>query len=110
MINPNDFKEGELEAINNQLIKFQESPEELTESIQKYFTEFDEDKNGFLDQKELRHFLTLFFQQFHIHAPITDEYVDAMFRQIDTNHDNKIQPEELVNYAAKFVGQFSQHY
>ena len=47
--------------------------------------------------------MTNFFQTYHIRAPITDEYVDATFREIDANKDNKIQPEELHAYASKFV-------
>ena len=36
--------------------------------------------------------------------PVTDEYVDALFRTIDTNHDNKIQPDELTSFAKLFIG------
>ena len=36
--------------------------------------------------------------------PVTDEYVDAVFRSIDSNHDNKIQPDELINFAKVFIG------
>ena len=35
--------------------------------------------------------------------PLTDEYVDATFREIDSNRDNKIQPNELHDFASKFV-------
>ena len=42
--------------------------------------------------------------------PITDEYVDALFRSIDTNHDNKIQPDELVNFAKLFIGNLVQEF
>ena len=35
--------------------------------------------------------------------PLTNEYVDATFREIDVNKDNKIQPEELHGFASKFV-------
>ena len=75
----------------------------LTEQLQKYFSEFDSDSNEWLDRGELRKFLTSFFQQYHIHAPLTDEFVDATFREIDTNHDNKIQPAELHAFASKFI-------
>ena len=36
--------------------------------------------------------------------PITDEYVDAVFRSIDSNHDNKLQPEELMAFSKLFIG------
>ena len=57
-----------------------------------------------MDRRELRQFLSDFFGSYHIRVPITDEYVDALFRTIDKNHDNKIQPEELVNFAKLFIG------
>ena len=56
----------------------------------KYFQEFDKDQNGFLDRKELRNFLHEFFTSYKIHFPITDDYVDAVFREIDANKDNKV--------------------
>jgi len=34
---------------------------------------------------------------------VTDEYVDAVFREIDLNRDNKIQQNELEFYAMHFV-------
>ena len=71
--------------------------------IMEYFDKFDEDKNGFIDRKELRHFLTMFFKQYHMHLPMTDEFVDSVFRGMDTNHDNKIQPEELIGYSGHFI-------
>ena len=80
MINKNDFKEGELESVIEKLEAFHSDPANLHTEIVGYFTEFDEDKNGFLDRKELRHFLTLFFEKYHVHLPITDEFVDGVFR------------------------------
>ena len=70
----------------------------------KYFSEYDDDNNAFLDRRELRQFLNNFFGGYHIRVPITDEYVDAVFRSIDSNHDNKIQPEELTAFAKVFIG------
>lgn len=75
-----------------------------------YFQEFDKDTNGFLDRKELREFLKLFFSTYKIHFPITDEYVDAVFREIDVDRDNKIQPAELESYALLFVNQLIPAY
>ena len=103
MINASDFKAGELEGALKQLKDFDADDAALTEQLQKYFAEFDGDSNEWLDRKELRGFLTAFFKQYHIHAPLTDEYVDATFREIDANRDNKIQPEELHAFASRFV-------
>ena len=57
-----------------------------------------------LDRKELRQFLSSFFSTYRIRAPLTDEFIDATFREIDQNHDNLIQPEELHAFAKKFIG------
>lgn len=104
MINPADFGEGEFEQAFNQLKTFNEDEAVLTQEVMKYFSEFDNDNNAFLDRGELRRFLNNFFGSYHIRVPITDEYVDAVFRSIDTNHDNKIQPEELTNFSKLFIG------
>ena len=104
-IKAEDFTKEELQAVLQQLNDFKTAPEQLKEQVQKYFGEFDKDGNGFLDRRELRHFLNAFFTQYKIHFPITDEYVDAIFREIDKNRDNKIQKEELELYANHFVHQ-----
>ena len=103
MINPSEFKEGEIASIVAKLRDYDSNPDHYQEMIQKYFEEFDEDKNGYLDRKELRHFLTQFFKSYHLHVPLTDEYVDSAFRHIDINHDNKVQPEELAQYSHSFI-------
>ena len=103
MINHADFNAGELDTCLTKLQEFDNDDALLTEQLQKYFSEFDGDSNDWLDRKELRQFLTEFFTTYHIHAPLTDEYVDATFREIDANRDNKIQPEELHAFASRFV-------
>jgi len=103
MINPADFEAGELENTLTQLRAFRDDDNQLSEEVQKYFSAYDTDGNAFLDRRELRQFLHNFFGQYHIRLPLTDEYVDAVFRHIDKNHDNKIQPDELNNFAKVFI-------
>ena len=62
MINPAEFKEGELQKVVDKLEHFKSEPATLHEEIQNFFIKFDEDKSGFLDHKELRHFMQSFFQ------------------------------------------------
>ena len=102
-INAEDFTKDELVSIISTLKDFQNEEEHLKKKVDEYFVEFDKDANGFLDRRELRHFLITFFTSFKIHLPVTDEYVDAVFREIDLNKDNKIQAEELEAYARHFV-------
>ena len=98
-----EFTKEELENVIKTLSDFKEVADHLKEQIGKYFAEFDTDSNGALDRRELRHFLTKFFTTYKIHLPVTDEYVDAVFREMDENNDNKIQPDELEKYAMHFV-------
>jgi Ca2+-binding EF-hand superfamily protein len=105
MINPKDFTEEEYATTIAQLQSFADDNGALHKAITDYFAEFDEDKNGYLDRKELRHFLTVFFKKFHVRLPLTDEFVDGVFREIDDNHDNKLQAEELEKYSSHFVTQ-----
>jgi len=64
---------------------------------------FDSDKNGHLDRKELRQFMAKFFEKFGINLPLTDEYVDATFRELDADHSNTIEKEEIMTYAKTFM-------
>merc|ERR1712003_524329 len=105
MVNRDEFAAGEFEAAHAQLQTFNNDQEQLSAEVQKYFSQYDSDGNAWLDRRELRQFLENFFGSYHIRVPITDEYVDGVFRSIDQNHDNKIQPEELNAFATAFIGQ-----
>ena len=104
-VNRAEFAAGEFEAAHQQLQNFNSNNEQLHAEVQKYFSQYDSDGNAWLDRRELRQFLENFFGAYHIRVPITDEYVDGVFRSIDQNHDNKIQPEELNAFATAFIGQ-----
>jgi Ca2+-binding EF-hand superfamily protein len=103
MIKSEDFTAEELEAmiLNLEDIK---NEEKLKGAVLEIFKEYDDDNNEYLDRKELRLFLTSLFEKFKIRFPLTDEAVDAVFVQMDSNRDNKIQPDELQSYALKFAG------
>ena len=103
MFAASDFKEGELAADIEKLTSYCQDSAKLHEQIGKFFTEFDTDKSGHLDKKELRKFMEAFFKEYHIRVPLNDDFVHALFNQIDANHDNKISPEELEQFASKFV-------
>lgn len=90
MIKAEEFTVEELTAIVQKLTDFKNVTDHLKEEVDRYFVQFDKDSSGFLDRKELREFLRQFFTLYKIHFPITDEYVDSVFREIDLNRDNKI--------------------
>jgi Ca2+-binding EF-hand superfamily protein len=54
-------------------------PVVLHEQVNKFFVQFDESKDGFLDRKELRHFMEAFFKEYHIHLPLNDDFVHSLF-------------------------------
>lgn len=110
MINPSDFSAGEFEAAKTKLNQFASDEAQLTSEVTRYFNDYDNDGNAWLDRGELRKFLNEFFGSYHIRVPITDEYVDAVFRSIDSNHDNKIQPEELIAFAKVFIGKLCEEF
>ncbi len=103
MLRKEDFSKEEIEGLITTLKDFQANPNHLQEQVEKYFQTYDTDTNGVLDKKELRKFLQDFFSEYKIHFPVTDDYVDAVFREIDLNKNNKIETNELNAYAAHFV-------
>lgn len=103
MFSASDFKEGELAADIEKLTNYCNDKASLHEQIGKFFTEFDTDKSGSLDRKELRKFMQAFFSEYHIRVPLNDDFVHHLFNEIDENHDNQISPAELESFASKFV-------
>ena len=104
MINPSEFQEEELTSTLTKLHAYIADESQLRKDIQSHFEANTKQKKAYLDLKELRQFLTQFFAEYRIRAPLTDEFIDATFREIDANHDNKIQLEELQAFAKKSVG------
>jgi hypothetical protein len=49
-----------------------------------------------------------FFEEFEIKLPITDEFVDATFRELDKDKNNAIEEEELQAYSNHFMATMSQ--
>lgn len=89
---------------------FSADPAALQQAVAEYFAKYDADNNGSIDRKELRQFLAAFFEEFAIKLPITDEFVDATFRELDQDRNNAIEAEELQAYAAQFMGTLNKLY
>lgn len=71
--------------------------------MEKYFTEFDKDQNGYLDRHELRLFLVCLFKEIKLNIPLTEEFIDTVFGDIDLNNDGKIDLSELHPYFEDFL-------
>jgi Ca2+-binding EF-hand superfamily protein len=85
------------------LTHFKSTEGALDEAVTGYFTKYDADGNGHIDRKELRSFLCAFFEEFSIKLPITDEFVDATFRELDQDKSNSIELEEIKVYSQHFM-------
>lgn len=105
MFGQNQFTPEQLAETKATVQQYAEDKAKLQEQINQYFEEFDKDNSEYLDRRELRHFLTFTFEKWHIRLPITDEFVDGLFREIDANKDNKLQKDELFNYCSIFIDQ-----
>ncbi|KAF5445574.1 hypothetical protein F2P56_034618, partial [Juglans regia] len=67
-------------------MKDTDSEEELKEA----FKVFDKDQNGYISAAELRHVMT------NLGEKLTDEEVDEMIREADTDGDGQVNYEEFV--------------
>ena len=105
MIKTSEFTKEEIQGIVTYLTTLNSDHDKLQETVQTAFNEFDSDKNGSLDKKEMRHFLAHIFKEFKIHLPLTDEFVDGIFVAIDKNHNLKLEMDELTSYMSCIVGQ-----
>lgn len=103
MINPKEFKEGQLQRIVTKLQSYKDHPEILQAQIQAYFVQFDTDKSGNLDRNELKNFLIAFFRQYKIRIPLTEEFIDTTFTDIDADGDGFVDMDELRNYLDSFL-------
>ena len=76
IINPKDFKEGQLQRIVTKFESYKENPQIFESQVEVYFLEFDADNSGGLDRNELKNFFVAFYKMYKIRIPITEEFVD----------------------------------
>jgi calmodulin len=67
----------------------------MSDEMRVVFNSFDTDGNGFLDKEELKNA----FKDFK--GGLTDEEVDALMVEADTNGDGKVSFEEFVALIKK---------
>ena len=75
----------------------------INKLVAEIFEEFDKDKNGVLDRKEIRSFFSKIFKEWKLTIPMTDEFLDDLFRDIDKDHNNKISPDEMKLYLQAYL-------
>jgi Ca2+-binding EF-hand superfamily protein len=69
--------------------------EMLRAYVDKVFEQFDTDKNGSLDEKEMTLFFNKLFGQLGINQQVTEEQSMEAIRSIDQNFDGSIDKKEL---------------
>ena len=94
-MNPAHLSEAQRAKVTEKLVHFKNTEGALVGAVHEYFSKYDSDGNGHIARKELRNFLIAFFEEFEIKLPITDEFVDATFRELDQDRNNAIEEEEL---------------
>jgi calmodulin len=90
---------GEVDANGNGTIDFSEfltlmvskmKDTDTEEELREAFKVFDKDGNGFISAAELRHVMT------NLGEKLTDEEVDAMIKEADTDGDGQVDYNEFV--------------
>ena len=64
---------------------------DLEQAMLEVFKALDKDGNGYLEASEVQQIMT------QLGDPITKEQAEAMVREVDSNHDQRVQFSELLN-------------
>lgn len=70
-------------------------PTKLQASIQEIFDQFDTDKSGYIEPKELKTALSDFYVKLGIKEKISDDDYLRILEQYDENKDQKLSTEEF---------------
>ena len=103
MINSKSFREGQLLRTITKLQALNDNQDQLQEQVERYFKEFDKDQNGYLDRQELAEFLVQLFKRTKLTIPLSEEFIDTVFEDIDRNNDGRIVITELYPYFTDFL-------
>ena len=71
--------------------KKMKDPKDSEKELRDAFKVFDKDGNGFISAQELRHIMTSLGEK------LTEEEVDQMIQEADTNGDGQVDYNEFVN-------------
>ena len=83
---------------NKKPVKKKSMSKKDREEILALFKKYDTDKNGTLDQKEVRMAMKeMYAFTAYMGIPFTDQDIEKMIQNADENKDGKIEIDEFVN-------------
>ena len=80
-----------------------ENDEKFNSFCKDEFKKFDTDESGFIERNELKYVLLHFLRILDNGVTITDEIVDKILNEHDTDNDKKINLEEFKEIIHDFL-------
>lgn len=78
----------------------QNVPPELLSELSRIFNEFDLNKNGFIESKEVRAAVESIGAQSGIHQKVNQSEIDEFVQAADTDRDGRISRQEFIDFMA----------
>lgn len=81
---------------------------DFEEAVEKIWNEFDKDKNGVLDKKELRPFVKLVCQGLPDGTEFDESEFEKLFADLDENGDGVISKEEIKSFLIFYFASMAE--
>ena len=66
------------------------------------WSEYDKDKNGYLDKKEAKKFVAKVLYNLKSKSDLDDGVFEQIFKQFDTNNSGTIDQQEMARFVMSF--------